>query len=302
MRSDISFKTSDGTTLRGWHYTPAKTPAPVVVMAHGFSALKEHNLGDFASAFASAGFVVVVFDHRNFGESDTDGTGIQYEIVPALQMSDYSDVITFATSLKDVDPTKVAIWGSSLSGGLVLQVAAQDRRVKAVISQVPLASGGEISRRFSPPNKQVLFTSIYAKDRLNRQNGKKPIYISIISKDGSSGALPTPDAWRYFGENEKAPRWKNTITLKSMENLRAFEPGLYIGHISPTPLLMVVADGDMVTPADLALDAYARAKEPKQLHIIPGGHFDGYQGQHFAENLRVQIDFLTKQFFTKAKL
>jgi uncharacterized protein len=55
-----------------------------------------------------------------------------------------------------------------------------------------------------------------------------------------------------------------------------YEPGAYIEHISPTPLLMVVAAGDHLTPTDLALEAYQQAREPKRLALLPGGHVDAY--------------------------
>jgi fermentation-respiration switch protein FrsA (DUF1100 family) len=58
--------------------------------------------------------------------------------------------------------------------------------------------------------------------------------------------------------------------------LGEYEPGGYIGRISPTPLLMVVARQDHLTPAHLAIDAFERAREPKQLVILPVGHFDAY--------------------------
>jgi fermentation-respiration switch protein FrsA (DUF1100 family) len=55
-----------------------------------------------------------------------------------------------------------------------------------------------------------------------------------------------------------------------------YEPGAWIGRVSPTPLLMVVAVEDTITVTDLALTAYERALEPKRLQLIPGGHFDAY--------------------------
>ena len=55
-----------------------------------------------------------------------------------------------------------------------------------------------------------------------------------------------------------------------------YEPGAHIERISPTPLLMIVARNDVITPTDLALSAYNRALEPKQLVLLPGGHFDAY--------------------------
>lgn len=79
-----------------------------------------------------------------------------------------------------------------------------------------------------------------------------------------------------------------------MEALREYNPSAHIHHISPTPLLMTVAENDVLTPTDLALEAYSRALEPKQLHIIPGGHFGAYAGPNFEKNVGVQTEFLRK--------
>ncbi|GMF79047.1 unnamed protein product [Aspergillus oryzae] len=82
----------------------------------------------------------------------------------------------------------------------------------------------------------------------------------------------------------------------SLEALRGYVPSTHIAHISPTPLLMTVADNDVITPADIALEAYSRAREPKKLHIFPGGHFDGYAGKGFERIVSVQVDFLKEHF------
>ena len=74
--------------------------------------------------------------------------------------------------------------------------------------------------------------------------------------------------------------WQNKVSVRSMELLRGYRPGLVIGCISPTPLLMVVAESDAVmTPTDLCLEAYARAREPKELLMLKGEHFDVYRGE-----------------------
>lgn len=82
--------------------------------------------------------------------------------------------------------------------------------------------------------------------------------------------------------------------LYSVELLRGNDPSLNIHRISPTPLLMTVAENDVLTPTDIALEAFSRAREPKQLHIIPGGHFDGYTGPNFEKNAGTQAEFLKK--------
>ncbi len=108
------------------------------------------DLDAFAEHFnEKGGYSCLVYDNRNFGESE--GTP-RYEIVPAQQMSDYSDAITYAQTLDEVDPDQIAIWGSSYSGGHVLQVGAVDRRVKAVLSQVPLCSGWHNFHRLIRPD------------------------------------------------------------------------------------------------------------------------------------------------------
>jgi fermentation-respiration switch protein FrsA (DUF1100 family) len=66
------------------------------------------------------------------------------------------------------------------------------------------------------------------------------------------------------------------VTVRSTRAARMYEPGVWIGRVSPTPLLMVIAQNDTITVADLALAAYERALEPKRLELIPGGHFDPY--------------------------
>jgi fermentation-respiration switch protein FrsA (DUF1100 family) len=90
--------------------------------------------------------------------------------------------------------------------------------------------------------------------------------------------LPTADSWEWFTQTaeSRAPSWRNEVTLRSVEMFTEYEPGAYIEHISPTPLLMIVAANDHLTVADEALAAYARAPEPKKLILLKGGHFDAY--------------------------
>jgi dienelactone hydrolase len=138
-RREIDFD-AEGVTLRGWFY-PAEDGSgrrPTVVMAHGFSAVKEMYLDAFAEVFAAAGLNALVFDNRSFGASDGEP---RQEIDPWQQVRDYRHAITYAGTLDDVDSTRIGVWGSSYSGGHVLVLGAIDRRVKAVVSQVPLVSG-----------------------------------------------------------------------------------------------------------------------------------------------------------------
>lgn len=94
-------------------------------------------------------------------------------------------------------------------------------------------------------------------------------------------------------ESQSSKRGPLTFNT-SVELLRTNETSAHIHRISPTPLLMTVGENDVLTPTDLALEAYSRAREPKELHILPGGHFDGYSGPLFERNAGRQVEFLKK--------
>jgi fermentation-respiration switch protein FrsA (DUF1100 family) len=278
MRRDIAFKSEDGVMLRGWHYFPDRHEGkvPTIVMAHGFSAVKEMYLDHFAEAFAEVGLASVVFDNRNFGASDGEP---RQEIDPWQQIRDYRDAITFAESLEETDKDRVGIWGSSYSGGHVLVLGAIDRRVKCVVAQVPLISGHANARRLIRADNIAGIQRMFAEDRRARYAGRPPAMIPVVAEDPAApAALPTPDSWAWFTETARtrAPSWKNEVTLRSVEMFTEYEPGSYIRFISPTPLLLIVALGDHLTVSDEALAAYERALAPKQLTTLKGGHFDAY--------------------------
>ena len=282
MRKNIEFPAGDGTILRGWHYAADGGAAPLIVMAHGFSAVKEMHLDDYAAVFAAAGLSALVFDHRGFGASDG---AVRQEADPLQQIRDYRDAITFAQTLPGTEPKRIGVWGSSYSGGHVLVVAATDRRVKCVVSQVPLISGHRNMRRTVRADLVAGIQAMFAADRAARYAGAASAMLPVVS-DNPAGlaALASADSFRWFTETAaaRAPAWRNEVTLKSVEMYTDYEPGAHIGFISPTPLLMLVADDDVVAVADLAFETYGRALEPKRLVTLKGGHFDAYTGAGFA--------------------
>jgi fermentation-respiration switch protein FrsA (DUF1100 family) len=166
----------------------------------------------------------------------------------------------------------------------VLVLGAIDKRIKAVVSQVPLISGFKNVQRLVRSDFLPLVREQLDADREARYAGKEPQMIPVVAEDPlAPSSLPTPDSWQWFTEtgNTRAPSWRNEVTLQTLDMLMSYEPGAYIDRISPTPLLMVVAGADVLTPADLALEAYEQAREPKKLVILPGGHFGAYTGPDF---------------------
>jgi uncharacterized protein len=277
MREDIEFN-AEGVTLRGWLYHPqeASGPSPTVVMAHGYSAVKEMYLDRFADVFANAGMGALVFDHRNFGASDGEP---RQEIDPWAQVRDYRHAITYATTRPEIDSGRIGVWGSSYSGGHVLVVGAIDRRVKCVVSQVPMVSGHANARRLVRSDFMAAFQAQFDADREARFRGERPVMVPVVDADPlAPSALPTADSYEWFtGTHElRAAAWRNEVTLRSVEMFMEYEPGVYLPWISPTPLLMCVAENDVLTVSDLAIDCFEYARQPKKLVIMPGGHFDAY--------------------------
>jgi uncharacterized protein len=275
-RRDIEFD-AEGVTLRGWFYPAegASGAAPTIVMAHGFSAVKEMYLDAYAEVFAAAGLNALVFDNRNFGASDGEP---RQEIDPWAQVRDYRHAITYAGTLSESDD-RIGVWGSSYSGGHVLVVAAIDRRVKAVACQVPMVSGHDNFRALVRADLIAGFQDMFNADRAARFRGDPPVMVPVVAEDPAAPcALPTRDSWEWFSETGKtrATSWRNEVTLRSVEMFSEYEPIAYLPYISPTPLLMQPAIGDHLTPCDLAVAAYEKAREPKKLNILPGGHFDAY--------------------------
>ena len=293
-RTDVEFN-AEGTTLRGWLYRPeGDGPVPGVVMAHGFSAVKEMYLDSFAEVFAEAGLAALVFDNRNFGASDGEP---RYEIDPWAQVRDYRHAITYLQTMPGIDRDRIGVWGTSYSGGHALVLGAIDKRIKAVVSQVPLISGFRNVQRLVRSDFLPGLRAGLDADREARFAGKEPGMLPVVAEDPlAPSALPTPDSWTWFTEtgNTRAPSWSNQVTLRSVEMLTEYEPISFIDRVSPTPLLLVVAEGDVLTPSDLAFEAYERARQPKQLVILPGGHFDAYVGPDFDKSSSAARDWLVQ--------
>ena len=130
---------SQGVRCAARVYRPAAVEArPVVVMGHGFAGVRALRLYAYAERFAEAGYVVVVFDYRGFGDSD----GSPRQILDiAMQLQDWRAALQFARELPGVDPQQVVAWGTSLGGGHVITLAGQGEPIAAIIAQVPHVSG-----------------------------------------------------------------------------------------------------------------------------------------------------------------
>lgn len=293
MRTDIAFEAEDGTTLRGWLYVPDDDagPHPAVVMAHGYSAVKEQTLVDLAEVLTARGLASVVYDHRNLGASD--GTPRQ-DIDPVAQYRDMRTAITYAISRDEVDAERVGIFGSSYSGAHVLVVAATDQRVKCVVSQVPLINGFANIARLNTADSFLGLLDMLDDERSARFAGDEPVIIPVCSDDPAiPAAFPGEHTYNYFHhDGHDAPNWRNETTLRSIDLALSYDVTPFMERIAPTPLLMILASVDTTTPTDLALEAFDLAHEPKRVMIVTGQHYDVYV-KEFAQTSAAAAQWFT---------
>ncbi|MEM5433009.1 alpha/beta hydrolase [Cupriavidus oxalaticus] len=276
MRAEVEFRAEDGVTLRGWKYVPdipPNKPAPAIVMINGFSGVKE-TLTQYAQAFQAEGFAVLLYDHRNFGASDGQP---RLHIEPSRQLADLRCAVTVLRGFPEVDPERIGMWGTSLAGGHAIVTAANDRRIKCVVSQIPFISGHRSAERFYTVHRLTELRQMFDDDRQNRLHGEPSAMLPVVSDSEDFCCLPSPVSKRFVQASiDQAAAWRNEVTIGSLENLFEYEPGALIKFVSPTPLLMIVGARDNVCFPDLAFEAYENALEPKSLYIHRAGHWGTY--------------------------
>jgi fermentation-respiration switch protein FrsA (DUF1100 family) len=293
LREDVTIP-SAGETLAGWLYRPGdgEGDVPCVVLAHGFGALKEGRLDAYAERFADAGMAALVFDYRHFGGS----TGEPRNLIDVKrQHADWRAAIAHARGLEGVDAEKVALWGSSFSGGHVIAIGSGDHRVAAIVAQVPHVSGLATLRSGGPAN-MLRLTVAGLRDAARAARGREPYYAPIVGPPGTLAAMNSPDA--LPGYSEMYPDgfdWRNEYAARIGLTVASYSPGRTVGEVD-CPLLVAVGSRDVVTPPEPARRAALRAPRG-ELVEYPAGHFDVYLGEPFERAIADQLDFLGRHLF-----
>jgi uncharacterized protein len=294
MRERISYY-SDGLKLSGLLSKPDNSQGkkfPGVVLVPGFMSTADAFFPGFAEEFKAAGFVSLTMDFRGFGESE----GVRGEVIPYLQIYDASNAISYLQSRPEVYPDKIAILGVSLGGGEVAYIAARDRRVKAVASMVLVGDGERRMRRFRTEQQWQTLMQKVQEDRINRVlTGKSKDFHGFLNEGTDSVLIMPPDLSHSLKEAEQVEKEKgNRTTLATVDGWLDYKPEEIIDKVSPTPILFVQAEND-VLEADDADRLYAKAKEPKKLFTLKDGvHFDVY-GKRTKEAMQPVLEWF-KQY------
>lgn len=276
-KHDVTFPVEGDVELSAWLFIPdgRQREFPAITMAHGYAATKYHGLLPTAEAFAAAGFVVLLHDHRSLGDS---GGEPRQDVNPWQQITDWRRAISYLQERPEVDSTRIGLWGTSFAGGHAIVLGATDRRLKAIVSQGPTIDGYASALRRVPPHKVPELEALFEADDRAQLRGEPAATHIIVSDDpGKNSAYHDAAAVDfYLRPLPTGVRWENKVTLRSTRWTRMYAPGDFIERVSPTPLLMLVAERDFTAVSDLALKAFERALEPKKLIITKGGHYDQY--------------------------
>ncbi len=288
-KSTLFFE-SNGVKCAADFYLPtgAAEKSPCIVMAHGFSATKDSfGMPAFAGSFAEGGFAVLAFDYRNFGESG--GVPRQVIHIPR-QREDFHAAIRFARSLDNIDPDRIILWGSSLSGGHVVDVAAKDPEIAAVIAQVPFldAFKGKGSEK-APANIQLKLLSAALRDAVHGLLGLPPHLIPVVGNPGEFATMTEQEAKPVAGATAEGTTWRNEFAPRIAFGMPRYKDGT--AECLNMPVLFCIAEQDVQASPAFTMEIAKRI--PKgEVRIYPVGHFGLYTGEMRDRVISDQLKFL----------
>lgn len=301
-RSPVWFK-SAGLKLAGHLYRPpsfsATTRTPGIVMCGPISSVKEQTLPHYAERLANAGYTVLTFDSRSFGESEGEP---RYHYDPNQIIDDFSNAISYMLTRDDIDAQRLGIVGICAGGGYAVSTGARDKRVKAVVS---IAGGYNIGSSFQQFMGIEGFANYYTKinDLAMKQYRTGEIqYVPAIahslSKEVPVAMMPNEEAYSYYDRTHKAdaPNWSNRITAASLEVFLMYNAIVHSPLVAPTPLLIVHGTKDMTLLPEYAQQVYDAALGPKELiWIETHNHIEFYDQNPYVREAAVQaIEWLDK--------
>jgi uncharacterized protein len=288
-----------GTGCAAWLYRPAgAAPVPCVVLAHGFGMTRHCRLAAWAERFAAAGLAALVFDYRGFG--DSGGTPRQVLDI-AAQRADWRAAVAHARATPGIDAERVALWGTSFSGGHVLAVAADDPRVAAVVAQVPFVDGAALRRSgrsgARPSAARVRHTARLVvdavRDELRGRTGRAPLLVPVAGELGSGAVIAGPGAGAAIAHLvPDGVAWRNEVAARVALRVPFDRPGRHAARIR-CPLLVAVAGQDTVTPPGPAA-AVAAAAPRGEVVSHPVAHFAAYVGAGFEAFAADETAFLVR--------
>lgn len=263
--------TSGGVQCVGYLHLPAQPHGgmvPCIVLGHGFTGTQDRLQGS-AERFAAEGMAALTFDYRNFGESEGEPRQV---IRLKDELEDFRQAIAFARQQPQIDPDKIGIWGSSLGGGHVITLAAEDPRIAAVVAQVPFNGFPKKVEGRSKEDTNALLKAM-VKDAMRGLFGRSPLYIKAVGEPHELAVMASAEAKKTIDAMD-SEQWQNKVAPRVLLEMMRYRPGKR-AHTIMAPVLVCVGEFDKETLGDVTREL---ATGPRaELRSYPVAHFDFYR-------------------------
>lgn len=247
-------------------------PVPGIVQGPGWLGLRDAKLyTPYHEALLAAGMAVLVFDYRGFGGSEGDATYLD----PMNQVADWRNAVTYLGSRPEIDADRLGTFGSGgTGGGNAIMAAGLDDRLKATVSQVPIADGRDWLHRMRRESEWLEFLERIRQDRIRHvTTGEREL---VAPRDGIM--VPTPERKATTIKSDVDGRVPEQVQLASAEAIFAYRPIDVVDRISPRALMIICVENDATTPEDHSFAMYERAGGPKRLVVQTGTtHYAAYK-------------------------
>src|SRR5829696_4992966 len=282
-RQKVTFKNRFGITLTGDLYFPKNRctqPLAALAISGPFGAVKEQSSGLYANQMAERGFVALAFDPSYTGES---GGEPRHVASPDINTEDFSAAVDYLGLQPPVDRERIGIIGICGWGGMALNAAAVDKRIKAVATSTMYDMSRVMSKGYNDKTTKEERTKML--EQLSQQRWKdaergKPEPGPVMND--LKGGEPQFKV-EYADYYKKPGRGFHPRAINSNGSWTATNPLsfmnmpllTYVAEISPRPVLLI--HGEKAHSRYFSETAYKTAAEPKELVIIPGAsHTDLY--------------------------
>lgn len=246
-------------------------PVAAVAQGPGWLGLRDAKLYQpYHEALLAADIAVLVFDYRGFGDSEGDASYFD----PMAQVEDWRNALTYLESRPEIDSGRLGAFGSGgTGGGNAVMVAGLDERVKATVSQVPIADGRDWLHRMRRESEWLEFLEAVAADRVRRVTTGEATMVA--PRDGIM--VPTPERKTTTVKSDVDGRIPALVELASAEAVFAYRPIDVVDRIAPRALMLIAVENDATTPEDHAYALYEKAAGPKRLVVQTGTtHYAAY--------------------------